>query len=257
LQGVEHFFLYDNKSSDDYLAVLQPYILEGDVTLTDWSYTYQPKVEKRESTPWLAIQTKAYTDCIKKYAKSSQWMAFIDIDEFLFCPSGKRLPVFLKGYEEYAGLCVNWLLFGTSDLPSLPAGTLLVESLVRCAPRDEKRNRMIKSIVQPKYTERARSAHNFKYKKGYFAINPLRDQIDGIFSPRPSYDFIRINHYWTRTEDYFANRKITSRGKRRIYEDEAYLRKLSKNYNESTDAAILQFMPLLREKMMSIQQSRD
>ena len=36
LVGVEHFYLYDNDSSDDYLSVLRPFCAEGKVTLTRW-----------------------------------------------------------------------------------------------------------------------------------------------------------------------------------------------------------------------------
>lgn len=248
LQGATHFFLYNNNSLDDYLKVLNPYINDNTVTLIEWNYSYKT-VEKGDAIPWLSIQTGAYNDCLKKYGKLTKWLAVIDIDEFLFCPSGKTLPLFLKGYESYAGLCVNWLLFGTSNLPSLPSNSLMIESLTRCAPNDEPRNCEIKSIIQPKYAIRAKSAHEFKYKKGYFAINALGDRIKSLFSRRPSYDLIRINHYWTRTEDHFSKRKIASRNGRRAYEDEVYLRERSKTYNEAHDTAILQFAHPLKMKL--------
>src|SRR4051812_43400023 len=34
--GVEHFYLYNNLSTDNYLEILQPYIAEGIVELFDW-----------------------------------------------------------------------------------------------------------------------------------------------------------------------------------------------------------------------------
>ncbi len=42
--GVDHFFLYNNFSSDDFLSVVQPRIAAGQVTLVDW-----PKVSVRAS----------------------------------------------------------------------------------------------------------------------------------------------------------------------------------------------------------------
>ena len=36
LVGVEHFYLFNNCSTDDYLAILQPYIESGEVDLFQW-----------------------------------------------------------------------------------------------------------------------------------------------------------------------------------------------------------------------------
>ena len=35
--GVEHFYLYNNNSEDNYEAILAPYIQDGTVTLTQWT----------------------------------------------------------------------------------------------------------------------------------------------------------------------------------------------------------------------------
>lgn len=53
--GVEHFYLYNNNSDDNYREVLEPYIKRNIVTLVDW-----PKNQ---------AQIEAYKDCIHKYAK--------------------------------------------------------------------------------------------------------------------------------------------------------------------------------------------
>ena len=84
-QGVQHFYLYNNLSSDDYLNFLKPYIRNGQVDLIDW-----PKVQQNIGE-WNSIQCAAYMDCINKHKKNCKWIAFIDTDEFLFCPSGYKL----------------------------------------------------------------------------------------------------------------------------------------------------------------------
>jgi len=115
LQGVEHFFLYNNNSDDDYLTVLQPYINTGEVTLRQWPYEYNSELKNLE-----IIIRNAYADCIQTYRTMTNWLAVIDIDEFLFCPDGQDLPSFLIDYEGYGGVCVNWRLFGTSHLETIP-----------------------------------------------------------------------------------------------------------------------------------------
>lgn len=60
--GVEHFYLYNNFSCDDYCKVLEPYIEKGLVTLIDW--------------PFKQGQMKAYENCVNVYGSESQWDFF-------------------------------------------------------------------------------------------------------------------------------------------------------------------------------------
>ena len=70
LAGVEHFYVYNNNSSDDYEKVLAPYVEKNLVTLTDF--------------PGKMMQMPAYEDAIEKYRFDCRYMAFIDIDEFVY-----------------------------------------------------------------------------------------------------------------------------------------------------------------------------
>ena len=49
--GIDHFYLYDNNSTDDYKPVVQPYIDRGVVTMTDW--------------PYQQAQVKCYKHCLE------------------------------------------------------------------------------------------------------------------------------------------------------------------------------------------------
>lgn len=245
LQGVEHFYLYNNNSSDNFKTVLMPYILSGQVTLVDWLYTYEPG----HAEDWLKIQRSAYMHCMKKKGKSTKWLAAIDTDEFLFCPNGELLPDFLKRYEKFGGVCVNWLLFGTSYVETIPPNTLMIEILTLCSERNNRRNVRVKSIVQPKCVEDCDTAHSFVYKNGYFAVGADGNTIAGGNSPYVSHDKIRINHYWTRTEEHFRQKKINSRHNRRTEENAQNLTALANEYNVYSDSTILQFVPALRKKM--------
>lgn len=78
LVGVEHFYLYNHRSRDHYREVLKPYILSGVVELID-----KPKVANRIMV-FNRLQCKCYNECLAKTRGISKWVAFIDIDEFLF-----------------------------------------------------------------------------------------------------------------------------------------------------------------------------
>ena len=112
LVGVERFFLYDNGSVDDWRTVLAPYTREGIVEVHDWPQ---------------GLQYDAYNDCLRQHGPESRWIAFIDIDEFLFSPTGTPLPEMLTRYERWPGVGVHWCVYGGSGHLQKPDG-LVIES---------------------------------------------------------------------------------------------------------------------------------
>lgn len=243
LQGVTHFYLYNNNSTDNYETVLKPYIEKNEVTLTQWNFTYK----SGDTDGWHQIQRNSYKDCLDKYGSQSEWIAFLDSDEFLFSVKGEPLPKFLKNYKKYGAVCAYWLLFGTSDVEDIPSGSLMIEYLTRCCQKTIPRNNRVKSIVQPKYVKSVKSAHHFYYKPGYFHVDEhfRRFEMHGPIT----YDKIRINHYWTRTEKYFREHKMPSRNNRRHHEVKKVLRGMADSYNTRTDKVIQQYVPALRKSM--------
>ena len=247
IQGVKHFYLYNNQSTDEYKQVLSPYISSKEVTLVEWDFGY----DYGETESWARIQRGAYNHCLKDFGNSTQWLAFIDTDEFLFCIRGTKLTEFLKGYEKYGGLVANWRLFGTSDVETIPPGRLMIEMLNRCSEKLHYRNNRVKSIVQPQHVITNVDAHNFMYKKGYPSVNEHFREHDPQYIPI-THDKIQINHYWTRTEKHFRDHKLASRNKRHSDESLENLKKQAAWYNIKHDTTIHQFIPELRRKMKII-----
>lgn len=249
MQGVEHFFLYDNLSKDNFQEVLEPYLQRQEVTLIHWPFYYT----HANGEDWLKIQTDAYMDAIIKFGPSSDWIGFIDIDEFLFCPTGEPLPLFLSRYEEFGGLVVNWLMFGTSGIEELPIGGLITEHLTQCAPPTHPFNWRVKTIVKPNRVMGCCQPHCFKYLDLFFAVNcdrvPMKPGLNG---PSISHDKIRINHYWTKTERYFRKHKIPSRKMRREKENVENLKRRKEDFNQTSDFAIQQFVPELKRRIEKI-----
>ena len=80
--GVQHFYMYNNFSDDNYMEVLEPYIQEGIVDLIDW--------------PVKQGQISAYKDCYDKHRKDAKWIGFIDIDEYIVPNKMDSIYDFLK-----------------------------------------------------------------------------------------------------------------------------------------------------------------
>src|SRR5688572_19091525 len=99
LVGFERFFLYDNGSTDESAEVLAPYVEAGRVEVHLW--------------PGVARQAAAFSDCVARHRDDARWIAFIDVDEFMFNARGRPVPEVLASYEEYPGVGVNLFNFGT------------------------------------------------------------------------------------------------------------------------------------------------
>lgn len=239
-QGVQHFFLYNNNSSDNYHEVLDPYIKEGIVTLIQWPYTYT----NNDDEGWRKIQFGAYMDCITKHTADTQWLAVIDSDEYLFCPSGCPLPDFLKNYQKFGGVCVNWVRYGTSHIDEIPQGKWMAEVLTYCNSPTDRDRRFVKSIVQPRFVTGCINAHTFNYVEGRFAVNSAKEKVEDTVAHRSVLNEIRINHYWTGTETDFKTKKIPSRYKRRNRFNTRKMVKLAKKCNVTNDCTII---PLLEK----------
>ncbi|KAM0753574.1 hypothetical protein T439DRAFT_353361 [Meredithblackwellia eburnea MCA 4105] len=75
LIGVDHFYLYEVNGTDLIRHALAPWVKAGIVTLHGFSNELPN------------YQTSAMDHCSKTYASSTEWLAMIDTDEFLF-PTG-------------------------------------------------------------------------------------------------------------------------------------------------------------------------
>lgn len=241
LLGVQHFYLYNNRSSDNFQEVLKPYIFRNEVELIDWHYRHE------DVSRWSPIQTSAYNDCINKVKTKVKWLAILDIDEFLFPVQSDNLVKFLKNYEDYAALGVNWQMFGTSNVSQISKGELMIEKLCMKALADHEENIHIKSIVRPKHVSSCENPHFCFLNEGQVQVNANKEIFTGPFSPYITIDKIRINHYWTRDEAFFNHIKIKRRMDWKEGMDGILNRKNKLSIVE--DHEILRFAKKLRKKM--------
>ncbi len=234
LVGVDRFFLYDNFSVDDHREVLAPYVEEGIVALHDW--------------PVFPGQVPAYNDALKRHGGESRWIAFIDIDEFLFSPTGRPLPEVLAEYEQWPGVLANWAMFGSSGHMTKPPG-LVTENYLRRSD-DEDARRMAKSIVDPSRVERCGDPHFFLYKEGS-AVDELGAPVPYGRTKPATWEKLRLNHYWTRSLEE-ARRKLSRRRPTTGAIRKAALRRLEESdqsLNAVPDETILPYLPELRRRL--------
>lgn len=178
--GVSQFYLYNNFSTDDFREVLAPWIARGLVTLHDW--------------PVEVGQLPAYRHCVRHYADAARWIAFIDVDEYLFSPAGLDIRPILARYRDLPGLHVHSPYFGSAGRRARPEGSL-VQGLTMRAPLSCFTS---KTIANPRWIYDLRNVHTFKYWAGE-ALDTARRRL-GDAAP-PALDLLRLNHYWSRSLD--------------------------------------------------------
>jgi hypothetical protein len=61
----------------------------------------------------------------------ARWIAFLDLDEFLFSPTGQQVPDVLTRYRGVSALFVYWVLFGSGGNEVQPDAPVL-EAYRRC-----------------------------------------------------------------------------------------------------------------------------
>lgn len=241
LLGVQHFYLYNNNSKDNWEEILEPYIEEGLVELIEWNF------KPLFGLDWYLIQCDAYNNAIKNATLESKWLCIFDIDEY-FVPCEKdNIVEFLKDYEDFGGLGVNWQMYGTSFVEKIPKDKLMIESLYLKAPTYHKRNKWIKSIIRPERVDVCLSPHHCKYKKGYFAVDSNKNRLKNkMESETILVDKCRLNHYWSK-DMYFLNTVKLPRWKNQKFT--ILMMDEYDEYNAVEDKKIFKFVERLKEAM--------
>lgn len=191
LVGVEHFYLYDNSSSVPIRETLKKQISEGWVSVIEFA--------------GVAMQLPAYNHGVNQ-GLSSKWIAFIDIDEFLFPTVGDDLRIILEEFEAHGAVVVNWVTFGSSGHLQKPHG-LQIDNFRMRQPDASSRNELIKSIVRPQCVSKVLHPHCFQLKAGFDSVNERHQRVPySPVSTPPSLQKLRINHYYTRSHAEFLEK---------------------------------------------------
>lgn len=198
LQGFEHFYLYNNNSDDNYQEILEPYIKKGIVTFMDW-----PKVPG---------QTDAYIYWYEHYRHETNWVAFLDFDEF-FCPRYENSTVaWLDKHSKYPLILIYWRFFCTSGVLEHDDKKLVIEQYDKCYDRLINVGKLLYNTdydIEQFYLGFWHVC-SVKYKNhvippinsfGYFVKYDIHRYGNGAHD-------IQLNHYWSRSyNSYLAKHK--------------------------------------------------
>jgi hypothetical protein len=189
--GIEHFYLYDNDSEVPLTKCFGevPYIT----------------IKIINGSP---VQYLAYKDCIEQLqnGNSTRWLAIIDSDEFI-CPTNVNyLPTLLGKYEKFAGLSINWAMFGGNGI--LKHQESILKSYIKrmdFMAEDETHQicQHVKTIIDPTKVVGISHPHNFHYQDNWYSVGEDFNKVEDFARIPITYNKIKINHYYTKSkEDY-------------------------------------------------------
>ncbi|GLU51402.1 hypothetical protein Dfri01_08630 [Dyadobacter frigoris] len=157
--------------------------------------------------PGKSKQVIAYNHCLKSNRNISQWIGFIDVDEFIVPKSTfADLGKLIRDYEQFGALGINWLIFGSSGHVVRTKRSQL-ESFTLRSDESFPPNAHVKCIVQAEYVMKCVGAHRFLYIKGKFCVNenftPINDSFSNISTMK-----VQINHYYCRSLEEYKDKVL-------------------------------------------------
>jgi hypothetical protein len=253
--GVEHFYLYNNDSTDNYKEELKYYLDKGIVTLIDFPG------EKR--------QTEAYNHFLENYREESVLGAIIDLDEFIV-PMHKTTILeefadIVKKSEEkravqqvggnFVGVSLCWLYYGTSFHIDPPDGLVLENYLNRI--KEEDNDNWCKCIYVLDAVKGIMNPHFPLLGPDDYMVDEDGDRILFLgrsFTTKAKH--LRVNHYTTRSYKEHLY-KLTERGfADGLQISEAHREKLLHQgrfqFNEVFDPLTLRYVPALKNRLKNI-----
>lgn len=130
-EGVIRFHLFDDASADNYAEALEPFVSAGVVTVEPAKGRHQIEI---------------YNYFLSQNKGRRAWVAFIDIDEFLFAPLGAPLSTALQRFAKTAGVFVFWKVFGSGGRQSASGKGVISD----CTLRHEVAESLEEAVAQDK-----------------------------------------------------------------------------------------------------------
>ena len=191
--GVEHFFIYDNRSTDNTTDVLEKYINHGVVTLISFRQ--------------IGGQTDCYRHAARFFGPSAEWLTFTDVDEFFVLPGTERLVDFLGSQpEDVTQVQFPWRNFTFGGHIFRPDGLVIANfGLAEEIPQGGFASIGAKPVIRPEAVQ-AVYVHVCRMEHGR-TIDPTGRTIEpGSHVQKPDYSSGQLNHYYSRSVEEFKKK---------------------------------------------------
>lgn len=201
-EGVEHFYLINNDSNDNYIDIIKKYSI----------YTTLFNIHGNGK------QNEGYNLYKNKIINETEWLITIDLDEFVFSTiNNTRLIDYVKKYDSNNanGIYLPWIMYGSSNFKKQPDNVKQNFIYRKKAPECEGgkcivKTSHIKSDIRTHLTPILDYSTYVNYNgefnsNEWFGICPNMKMSEDIIKSMK----IRINHYPIQSEEFFLKIKCT------------------------------------------------
>lgn len=199
--GVDHVFLIDDFSSDDYMNIVKPYIDAGKVTL----------FRNDIVTQTVGRQQQIYEKYLRPVISWTTWLAIVDADEFIYAPTEPNLKNAIGRYEsDYDCIKIKWKIFGSNQCHYQPLA--IVSGFNKhCDGSGPSDRYAFKSIM------RASTIISFGIHQSQLSSDRVVDATD-----------MWVNHYQIQSKDFYMKIKSTRGDADNWYPTYGYTRDLAR-----------------------------
>lgn len=202
-EGIDHFYLIDNGSTDDYEKKIDKY--KKYITLV------KDPTRKPKDTQTILYNEK-YLPTVKK---ETTWLIICDIDEYIFSRNGnnKIMDALNKLPEHVQKIWLPWKCFGSNGIAKQP--TDIIKSFTKRKKDTNKDKGYGKIICKTKHLNQIQTCgHIVKLNVQDIYYNCNGDNLD-------KYEFtednckklnLHLNHYMLMSEEYYKKIKCTRGG---------------------------------------------
>ena len=184
--GVDHIYLVNDFSSDDYMPILNKF--SDKITL------FHNDIITKE----VGRQVLIYDKYFKSLLTSTRWMSILDMDEFLYSPAEINIQNILKMYEDIEMILIDWVHFGSNGHILQPKS--VVEGFtMRASYGKNKPYYGYKCIFQ------TNSLKNFGIHECFISGNKMRLQ----YTETSEVPKLLINHYNIQSLEFYLSVKQT------------------------------------------------
>jgi hypothetical protein len=194
--GVDHLYLVDDGSTDNFHVLIAPYVADGTVTV------YQNDVVCETTDRQCAIYRKfAQVGALR----ASTWLAFIDLDEFLWSPGVVDVKQMVRRYDDegYDQLRVPWLTFGANGHMDQPNSVVTGFTMraVMDPPTKVVNHYLCAHKCIMKCSALTHPSHIGIHEMGHIGYT--------LTFPHGSNEPLMINHYRSQSESFWRRTKMT------------------------------------------------
>jgi hypothetical protein len=185
MRGVDHIYLVNDFSTDNYMSVLDKY--------RDYVTLFNNNIVTKAA----GRQCLIYEKYFRPILNTSKWLSILDMDEFLYSPSGSSFDSILEKYKDVSQIRIDWLHFGSNGHLYQPIS--VVNGFTKRSPLDK--------------TKSFSSYKNIFKTKDLISFNVHLNSVSGTthvidYKEGEPVELV-INHYTIQSLEFFMRVKAT------------------------------------------------